>query len=281
MLVLYVRRCIKKLLLFALVLPMLSIGATASAGVTPWATQSALTNEIVYTLSIDCPTGGLVCDALDAYSDVQVATATGLGDLDLSLVAGTVQFLQDGIQDVGSGPQPSFATVDASDLTFAEIPFVGAPQTELGVTFALTNPVISAGGGPLTVGSYPISAVVDYSGYADIVGPVDAHAPEIVVTPQSVTLNGTLRILAIIGSGVAYRIEDMTASMMVSNPTTLLGEDVTVHVTADMTLNLGGNTISPGGGISNLPTLGGWGMTLLAAGIAMAGRRLAQARNRS
>jgi hypothetical protein len=263
-----------------------SIASTASADVLPWATNSGLTNEVVYTLSIDCVDPGLVCAALNGYSDVQVATVIGLGDIDMDLVGGTLQFLQDGTQDVGAGPQASYTTVNASDLTFAAIPFVGAPETEDGVVFALTNPIFSAGG-PLLIGSYPVSANVDYSAIADIVGVVDAYVPDIVVTPQTVAVNGTLKIIAIGGGGgVFYRLEDLTATMNVAHPTTLLDEDVTVNVTADMTLNLEGNTISPGGGTSVLPALGGWGVLLLAGGLALLGRRLtgarlARGRNRS
>jgi hypothetical protein len=261
-------------------LPVLASPGVAAADVVPWATLPGLTNEVVYTLSIDCAGGGLVCTALDAYSDVQVATVAGAGDLEVDIVAGTLQFLQDGTQDVGGGPQPSYATVDAQDLSFAEIPFVGAPVTDEGVVFALTNPVFSTGG-PLFVGSYPISAVVDYSAIADIVGPVDAYVPEIVVAPQGVTLNGTLAILGLSpGGGVFYQIQDLTGTLLVSNPTTLLGEEVTVNVVAELTLNLQGNT-SSGGGVSELPALGAWGAALLAGAIALTGARLGRARTRS
>ena len=249
----------------------------------PWATNPGLTNEVVYTLSIDCSGGGLVCDALDAYSDVQVALVDGAGDVDIDVSGGTLQFLQDGTQDVGSGPQPSYATVNAADLTFAEIPFVGEPMTEQGVVFALTNPIIASAGGALTMGgSYPISVAVDYSAIADVVGPVDAWVPDIVVTPQSVTLTGTLKVVAIAPDDtIFYRIENLTGSLMVSNPTTLLGESVTVNVIADMTLNLQGNNLTqtvPGG---QVPGLGGWGLTLLAGALALAGARVSRARSRS
>lgn len=272
------KRSPRKTTLAAVLLFGLLVASPASSEIVPWASQGALTNEITYTLSIDCAGGGIVCNALNAYSDVQVATATGAADLDLDLVAGTLQFQQDSTQDVGAGPQAAFATVDASDMTFASIPFVGAPMTEQGLVFALTNPVISAGG-PLSVGSFPITAVVDYSAIADIVGPVDAHVPDIVVTPQAVTLTGTLDILAITsGGGIFYQITDLSGGLMVSNPTTLLGETVTVNVTADMILNLGGNTISGGGGSSTLPALGGWGVTLLVVGVGLAGARLSRRR---
>jgi len=265
---------------FLLFLALTAPGA-ARADVVAWITNSSFTNEVVYTLSIDCVDPGLVCEALDAYSDVQVAELFGEGELDMDLGAGTFQFLQDGTQDVGSGPQPSFVTVEADDLSFAEIPFVGSPMTEQGVVFALSDPVVSAGGA-LAVGSYPISAVVDYSAIADIVGPVDAYVPEIVLDPQSITLNGTLAVLAISpGGGVFYQIQNLTGTLMVSNPTTLLGEDVTVHVTAEMTLNLQGSSISAGGPGSALPALGDLGVVLLASGIALAGARLARARSRS
>ena len=237
------------------------------ADVAPWILLSGAPNEVVYTLDITCAGAGLVCGALDAYSDVQVATLSGSGEIDIDSTAGTLQFLQDGTQDVGSGPQASYTQVDASDLTFAEIPFVGAPMTTNGVVFGLSNPLFDAGGA-VNPGSYPISAVVSYSGLADIVGPVNAWMSEIVVTPQDVTVNGTLVILALLTSGeIYYRLEDLTATMVVSNPTTLLGESVTVTVTAEMTLNLVGNTFV---GLP-VPGLGGFAMLLLIAGLAATG----------
>lgn len=253
--------------LFVSSLLLASSGGPARADVAPWATLLNETNEVVYTLDISCTTGGLVCDALDAYSDVQVASVSGSGEVDIDRVAGTLQFLQDGTQDVGSGPQASHAQVDASDLTFAEIPFVGEPVTQDGVVFALSNPLFDAGG-PLAPGTYPLSAVVSYSALADIIGPVDAWVPEIVVTPQNVTVEGNLVVLALLATNeIFYRFEDVTATMMVSNPTTLLGESVTVTVTADMTLNLAGNTFQG----FPVPALGGWGVALAIAGLGISG----------
>lgn len=246
---------------------VVSTPLAALADVAPWAMLEQETNEVVYTLAISCTTGGLVCDALDAYSDVQVATLSGSGEVDIDSVAGTLQFLQNGIEDVGSGPQAAYADVAATDMTFAEIPFVGQPMTQDGVVFALSNPLFDAGG-PLATGSYPVSALVSYSALADIIGPVDAWVPKIVVTPQDVTVNGTLRVLALLGNGeIFYRLEDLTATMVIANPTTLLGESVTVTVTADMTLNLVGNTLQ---GVP-APGLGGWGLALLIAGLSAAG----------
>ncbi|MEE2674997.1 MAG: hypothetical protein VX466_14440, partial [Myxococcota bacterium] len=214
-----------------------------------------------------CTGVGLVCSALDAYTDVQVATLSGSGEIDIDATGGTLQFVQDGTQDVGSGPQPSYVQVDASDLTFAEIPLVGAPMTQNGVVFALSNPLFEAGG-QITPGSYPLSTVVSYSGIADIVGPVNAWIPEVLVTPQDVTVDGTLVVLALLATDeIYYRIENLTATMVVSNPTTLLGESVTVTVTAEMALNLVGNTFE---GLP-IPGLGGSGLLLLVAGLAVTG----------
>ena len=261
--------------MFKQLLPLLSLSlfvfasapVASLADVAPWQLLTGVPNEVIYTLDISCTGAGLVCGALDAYSDVQVATLSGSGEMDIDSTAGTLQFLQDGTQDVGSGPQPSYAQVEASDLTFAEIPFVGAPVTQNGVVFGLSNPLYNAGG-PLNPGSYPVSAIVSYSGIADIVGPVNAWMPEVLVTPQDVTVDGTLVILALLATGeIYYRLEDLTATMVVSNPTTLLGESVTVTVTAEMTLNLAGNTFE---GLP-IPGLGGFGMLLLIAGLAATG----------
>ena len=237
------------------------------ADLAPWETLLAEPNEVVYTLDISCVGGGLVCGALDAYEDVQVATVSGSGEVDIDAAAGTLQFQQNGSQDVGAGLQSAYAQVDATDLTFAEIPFIGEPMTESGVVFALSNPLFSAGGA-IAPGSYPLSAVVSYSALADIVGPVDAWVPEIVVTPQDVTVDGTLFVLALLPNGqIYYRLQDLTATMVVSNPTTLLGESVTVTVTAEMTLNLTGNTLE---GVP-APGLGGWGLAIVIAVVGAVG----------
>lgn len=257
----------KLLALVLLFFLLASAPESARADVAPWKTLEEEINEVVYTLDISCPSPGLVCNALDAYSDVQIATLSGSGEIDIDAAAGTLQFLQSGSQDVGAGPQPAYARVDATDLTFAEIPFVGAPVTQGGVVFAITDPLYTAGGS-LAPGFYPVSATVSYSASADIVGPVDAWLPEILVTPQDISVEGTLRIIALLGTGeIYYRLQDLTGTMVVSNPTTLLGESVTLTVTADMTLNLTGNTFQ---GIPS-PALGDFGMAVLIAGLGAAG----------
>jgi len=246
---------------------LVSASTPGEAQVRPWETLLDETNEVVYSLDISCVGGGLVCAALDAYEDVQVATLSGSGEIDIDTTAGTLQFQQNGSQDVGVGLQPAYTQVDASDLTFAEIPFVGEPTTENGVVFALSNPLFSVGSA-ITPGTYPVSAVVSYSALADIVGPVDAWVPEIVVTPQDVTVDGTLQVLALLPDGqIYYRLLDLTATMVVSNPTTLLGESVTVTVTAEMTLNLTGNTLE---GVP-APGLGGWGIAIVIAALGAGG----------
>lgn len=252
------------------------------ADVAPWSPNSAHPNEVVYTLDISCAGVGIVCDALDAYSDTQVAGFDGEGTIEVDFAAGTFHFLQDGSQDLndGVGPRPAYASLEVQDLTFAEIPFVGAPTTDAGVIFALTNPIFDTGGAPLTVGPHPVSAVVSYSAVADIVGPVDAYLPELALQPADVTLSGTLVVLALPpGGGIVYRIDDLTGSLQVSNPTTLLGEDVVVTVTTDLTLNLSGQSISPGG-VSSLPALGGSGTAALVVGLAAIGAWQSRRRHR-
>lgn len=255
-----------------LALLLLLFGAnapSAEAEVLPWSDRPTFLNRVDYTIDISCSGGGLVCAALDGYADTQFASVSGSGDLELDVAAGTLRFLQDGTQDLGSGPQPSYATLDVADLVFAEIPFVGAPETRDGIIFALTNPLFDAGT-PLAVGRYPVSAVVSYGAFADIVGPVDAYLPEIRQGPSDVTLSGELEITALLpGGGIAYSLNDLTGTLQVSNPTTLLGEDVIVTVTADMSLNLSGNNFAPG--FTPLPALGGWASAALGGLLASVG----------
>lgn len=212
----------------------------ARAQVSPWEAFGG-TNEVVLTLDIDCAGGGLVCDVLDAYTDTQTATLTGEGEVRFDLAAGTFQFLQDGTVDLmdGMGLRPAYATLQASDVTFAEIPFVGAPETRDGSLFALSDAPIATGG-PLTPGDHPFSAVVSYSSLADIVGPVDAYLPYLAVEPTDVALTGVLRVLSVSPAGVSYQLRDVMGTLDAQNPTTLLGEDVVVSVSAQMTMNLVG-----------------------------------------
>jgi hypothetical protein len=252
---------------------------SAHAAVVPWSTSSGVgPNQVVYTIDISCPTGGLVCDALDAYSDQQTAELTGNGFVEFDQPAGTLQFLTDGFVDLldGMGPRLTYTSAVAENLLFEAIPFVGAPETEGGAVFGLTNPVFDAGG-PLSPGLYPISAVVSYTAIADIVGPVDAYLPELILTPSDVPLTGTLEVVAIPPNLIFFVVRDLVGSMNVQNPTTLLGEDVVVSVTADMTLNLRGSL--PGPPPSGLPALGTTGVGLLVAALAFAGARLGRSRS--
>ncbi|MEE2673365.1 MAG: hypothetical protein VX466_06205, partial [Myxococcota bacterium] len=74
--------------------------AAVRADLAPWGMLESGPNEVVYTLDISCTGVGLVCGALDAYTDVQVATLSGSGEIDIDATAGTLQFVQDGTQDV-------------------------------------------------------------------------------------------------------------------------------------------------------------------------------------
>lgn len=244
---------------------------SAEAVMAPWETAPQGPNQVVYTLDLICTTGGLVCDALDAYSDQQTAELVGAGELDVDVSGGTLRFLTDGFADLfdGVGPRPIYTKAAASDLIFEPIPFIGAPATESGVVFGLTAPLFEAGV-PLSPGLYPISAVVSYSAIADIVGPVDAYLPALLLAPSDVTLSGTLEVVTLLQDGLVYAIRDMTASINVQNPTTLLGENVTVSVTADLTMNLVG-FVGGAPTTAAAPGLGGFGVGALVLALGLAG----------
>ena len=228
-------------------------------------------NEVTYTVDIVCTTGGLVCDALDGYQDAQTASLTGLGRLDLDPDAGTLQFLSDGSENLdGMGLVPVFTRVFQTDLDFAAIPFIGAPQVREGRVFATGNPVIALGGA-LSPGDHPFSVAIPYAALADVIGPVDAWLPTLEVAPGDVTLSGTLRVLGISPIGtVTYEIRDVSASLLVQNPAQLLGEDVVVEVTTELTMNLVGSTntalvpaLSPAGTLAVVALLAAAGVSLL------------------
>lgn len=208
----------------------------AVAEVFPWQTDSAVgSSDVSVTLDLVCIGGGLVCDLIDQYEDTQTASLSGVGEIDVDDVTNTIQFQQDSSQNLGLGLIPAYSTLLAGDLTFAEIPLTGVPMTESGVIFAITNPAVSVPGLDLTApGDYAFTGAIDYAMIADIVGDLDLLIPMLISTPDTVTLSGVLRVLAV-GD---VEIRNATGTLNFQETVSLLGEMPTLVVTAALTLNL-------------------------------------------
>jgi hypothetical protein len=230
-----------------------------------WTTSPAVgPNQIVYTLDLTCPNPGFVCDLIDGYSDQDTSAATGLGSVEVDDGLDQIQFLSDSTQDVGSGPQDGYTTLTGTDVAFANIPFAGVPEITNLLVFALTNPQIPASGLDLsTPGDTPFSQTINYSGSGLVTGDLEfILGPNIIVPPADILVSGTFRSLGDVGSNgtLDYEIRDMTATFALQNLTTIGGENVTVDVTANMTLNLAGEVGTP----VNVPLMGPIPLALLA-----------------
>jgi hypothetical protein len=186
----------------------------------------------------------------------------GAGTVDVDGNSDTIQFQQDSIQDLkdGAGPRPAYATTAASDVDFAAIPLVGVPSLRSAVVFALTNPGISTPGLDLgTPGDTSFSATISYSAIADVVGDLDLEIPEILVPPDAISVTGTLRVLA----GGGSELRNVSGTFAFQTLTTLLAEDVTVDVTAVLTLNL---LLEPPPPVP-VPAMPAWMLGLAGAGL--------------
>jgi hypothetical protein len=262
----------------------LLIGLSNSALAAPatWQTDAGVgPNEVVYTLELICPNPGFVCDLIDGYVDADTSTVTGAGSFQLDALLGELQFDQDSSQDVGSGPQPAYLTLAGSDVAFANVPFAGVPQIRDLLVFALSSPLIPVVGFDLaTPGDYPFAQMLSYSGSGTVFGDLEfVLGPAIVVPPSNIAVNGTFRVLGDVDMDgfTEYELVDVTASFSFQNLTTIGGEVVVVDVTADLTVNLSGETQAPPAPVPVLGLLGTLLLVALQAGsvfVALSMRRL-------
>lgn len=237
----------------------------AGAEIGTWSTSAAVgINTVDVTISISCPAPTFVCSLVDGYWDMQTATVIGSGTLDLDVVLDEIRFETDGMQDVGVGPQPAFATLSGTPLQFALIPFAGVPEIESLLVFALTNAALFAPGlEMLPPGDHPFSGTLDYAATADVVGDLELTLSDIVVPGQSSAVAGVFRSLGDPDTDgfFEYQLRDYTASVTLQQPGNIGGEPVTITVTADLVANLSGELP---GAPPPVPGVGAWGRLILA-----------------
>lgn len=257
--------------LLALVLP-----GTSLAQIGTWQTDAAVgSSSLAVTLQVSCLSGSFTCSLIDGYADTQYSSLSGSGDLAVDAPLGLIQFESDGNLDWGTGPQPVYHLLSGSLLTFASIPFAGVPEIANSQVFAAAAPLIPIPGfQSLGPGDYPFTQSIPYASLADVVGDMELNVPDIVVSPQSVTVTGTLRMLGDVDSdGFAeYELLNLSAVLSVQQPGNIGGEPVTLSVTSALTSNLSGEVESP----VALPALGGAGLFLLSGGLALVGARAAR-----
>jgi hypothetical protein len=241
-----------------------------------WQTDASVgSNSLAVTLQVSCLSGSFTCSLIDGYADTQLSSLSGSGGLAIDVPLGLVQFESDGSQDWGAGPQPVYHLLSGSLLTFASLPFAGVPEIANSQVFAAAAPLISLPGfqnlGP---GDYPFTQSIPYASLADVVGDMELNVPDIVVSPQSVTVAGTFRMLGDIDfDGFAeYELINLSAVLSVQQPGNIGGEPVTLSVTSSLTSNLSGEVEMP----VALPALGGAGLFLLSSGLALVGARAAR-----
>lgn len=249
-----------------------------------WQTDAAVgPSQVSYTLSFTCIGPAAVCDPLNAYSDTQVSTLGDAATLQLDVVADTLQFDADGVQDLddGMGPVPTYLSLAGSDMTFAGLALFGIPEVVGPVVFAVDQPLVPlAGLELLPPGSYPISTTMTWGGVADVVGDLSLLLPRIVVAPAPVTLTGTLEILGDVDSDgfVEYELQDLQATTQTTDQYDEPGLVLDVHVTASLVANLSGEVAAP---VAPVPALGAPALLALATSLGSLGLRRATSRPRA
>ena len=170
-------------------------GASAIQGT--WATDSGVgPNALAITIEVECAAANFICDTVDGYTDVQTSSLSGSGILDVDADAGTIQFVTDGLVDLGFGPQQTFHALAGSDLEFGYLPFAGVPEFANLEVFATAGPeILPVGFTALAPGDYPLAATLPYAALVDVVGDLEFNVPDIVVPAQDVALTGILRVL--------------------------------------------------------------------------------------
>lgn len=227
----------------------------------PWQTDPLVgPSEVTYTLTFTCTGLAAICDPLNAYSDTQVSTLTDAATLQLDADADTLQFDQDGTQDLddGMGPIPTYVSLAGSDLTFAGLALFGIPEVVNPVVFSADQPLITlAGLELLPPGSYAISTTMLWGGVADVIGDLSLLLPGIVVTPSPVSVTGTLEVLGDVDldGQIEFEIRDLQATTQSTDQYVEPGvATVDVHVTADLLANLSGEVAAPA--VPPVPMLG-------------------------
>jgi len=264
-------RCASSLLLFVWLFPGLSFAQSGT-----WVTDAGVgTSQLNVTIQVACPATSFVCSLVDGYADTRVSTLTGGGGLAVDAASGILQFETDGDQDWGAGPQPVFALMTGTGMTFDSIPFAGAPQIASVHVFAAADPLIPVPGflglGP---GVYPFSQSIPYASLADIVGDLELNVPDIVMPPQSVLVTGTYRVYGDLDldGNVEYEIQNLSAALSLQQAGNIGGEPVTIAITSALTANLSGEVAAP----VALPALGPAATLMLSGVLAWAGLRAAR-----
>lgn len=265
---------VKNWVLVAILLLLPAGAARAQTGT--WATDPGVgSNSLTVTIQVSCAAPSFTCSLVDGYADTQVSTLSGSGTLAIDVPQGLLQFDTDGQLDWGIGPQPVYELLTGSTITFVSIPFAGAPQIANSQVFAAANPLIPVPNFQhLTPGDYPFSQSIPYASLADVVGDMELNVPDIVVPPQSVLLAGTLRVLGNVDLDpfIEYELINLSAVLSIQQPGNIGGEPVTLSVTSALTANLSGEVEGP----VALPALGGVGLLVLSAGLALIGGRAAR-----
>ena len=238
-----------------------------------WVTDVGVgTSQLNVTIQVACPAMSFVCSLVDGYADTRVSNLSGSGGLMVDAASGILQFETDGLQDWGVGPQPVFALMSGTGMTFDSIPFAGAPQIASLLVFASADPLIPIPGfmnlGP---GDYPFSQSIPYASLANIVGDLELNVPDIVMTPQSVLVTGTYRVYGDfdLDGNIEYEVQNLSAALSLQQPGNIGGEPVTIAITSALTANLSGEVAAP----VALPALGGLATLLLSGTMALMGLR--------
>jgi hypothetical protein len=252
--------------------------ALAHGQVGTWATDAGVgSNDLDVTIQISCPAPSFVCSLVDGYANTQTSTLNGSGGLVVDAGFGTLRFENDGVQDWGTGPQPVYNLLTGSGVTFASVPFAGAPQLASLLVFASSDPLIPVPGfSDLGPGDYPFSQSIPYASLADIVGDMELNVPDIVSPPQSVQLSGTLRVLGDpdLDGMVEYELTQFSAVQSLQQPGNIGGEPVTISITSSLNANLSGEVAGP----VALPALGAGSLFVLITALGVIGGRASQQR---
>ena len=248
---------------WAMSLALVAAG-TAQADTGTWTTDPTVgATALTVTLQVSCPSSSFICSQIDGYSDTQVTTLTGAGQIDVDDVAGTIQFLSDGDVDLGSGVQPVYNRLGGGALTFAYLPFAGIPRLESLQAFTTADtPWSPADWSAWSSGDFPVSVTLPYSIKADVVGDLEFNVPDLSLPPQNVNTAGTWRVLEGLNpeGQIAYQLIGLETTVSHSQAAQILGEPVTLDLTLALASNLSGSAGAP----APVPLLQEWALVSFA-----------------